>query len=406
MFSFPAYAHVGPGLPMIAELVARGHRVTYFVADRFTERVAATGADVVPYPSTFPWFSGPQADTAENPELRMLLDFFEESLSPLETAVRRLSGDRPDLIAHDLAVSEAARLLARKWDLPVVQLCPTLASNEQFSMSERQSAMADGATPAEPIDPQDPKILDFLARREKVLAETGLAGVDIDGFGGDTGLNVAFLPKRFQPLGHTFDERFAFVGPCLRGMDAKGEWAPPADGRPVLLISLGTSHSPDRLKFFQLCAETFAGTPWQVVMTLGHHVEPGELGPLPDNIEAYQWVSHPEILRHATAFMTHAGLGSVMEALYFGVPMVVVPQHVDQYVIGKQVDDLGLGRLMPRGTVAADALRDAVAAVAADTRIAAALSAMRPHVTDAGGAAAGADALESWLEPTTEAVSE
>jgi MGT family glycosyltransferase len=406
VFSFPAHAHVGPGLPMIAELVARGHRVTYFVADRFVERVAATGAEAVAYPSTFPWFSGPQTEESGNPALRMMLDFFEEGIAPLETAFRRLSGDRPDLIAHDLAVSETARMLARKWGLPVVQLCPTLASNEQFSMSERQSAMADDSVPAPPIDPQDPQILDFVARRAKLLAETGLTDVDIDGFGGDTGLNVAFLPQEFQPLGHTFDERFAFVGPCLRGMDAPGEWAPPDDGRPVLLISLGTSHSPDRLKFFRLCVETFTGTPWQVVMTLGHHVEPGELGPLPDNIEAHQWVSHPEILRHAAVFMTHAGLGSVMESLYFGVPMVVVPQHVDQYVIGGQVDDLGLGRLMPRGSVTAEALRDAVAAVAADTRIAEALSVMRPRVTDPGGAAAGADALESWLEPTTEAVVE
>jgi UDP:flavonoid glycosyltransferase YjiC (YdhE family) len=33
--SIPAYGHVNPTLPLVAELVARGHRVTYFTSADF-----------------------------------------------------------------------------------------------------------------------------------------------------------------------------------------------------------------------------------------------------------------------------------------------------------------------------------------------------------------------------------
>ena len=33
--SIPAYGHVNPTLPLVAELVSRGHRVTYFTSADF-----------------------------------------------------------------------------------------------------------------------------------------------------------------------------------------------------------------------------------------------------------------------------------------------------------------------------------------------------------------------------------
>lgn len=53
-FGFPAYSHLKASLGMVEELIRRGHRVTYVVADRLADRVAETGARVVPYSSVFP----------------------------------------------------------------------------------------------------------------------------------------------------------------------------------------------------------------------------------------------------------------------------------------------------------------------------------------------------------------
>jgi MGT family glycosyltransferase len=379
----------------MAELVRRGHRVTCFVTERFVELVRGCGAEAVVYPSRFPWATGPTGSALES-----ILAFFEEAIAPLETALARFDGDRPDVLAHDLAASETARLLARAWDVPVLQLCPTIASGPGFSMSERQGQEASGPPP-EPIDPHDPAIAEFVARKARLFAEHRLDSSPLDGVGAEHGDNIVFLPKAFQPAAETFDDRFTFIGPCLAdasddGAPDTGGWRPP-EGRRVVLLSLGSSYTPDQAAFLRLCVEALADSPWHVVVTLGHRVTAEELGPLPANAEAHQWLRHPEVLRHAAAFITHAGMGSVMESLAHGVPMVLVPYHVDQRVIARQAADLDLGRVLLRESAGPAALRAALDEVATGSRIAAAVAAMRRHVREAGGASRGADAVEALM---------
>lgn len=388
VFTFPAYAHIAPAVPMLAELVRRGHRVTCFVTERFAGPVRGAGAEAVVYPSEFPWAEGPSGSVLDT-----ILAFFAESIAPLPAALERLADDRPDLIAHDLAASEGARLLARTWDVPVVQLCPTIASSPGFSMSERQAAEATGPEP-EPIEADRPAIAEFVERRAKLLADHGID--DAPPEGAEHGPNIVFLPRQFQIAPETFDDRFAFVGPCLDPAPIEGGWQPP-DDRPVVLVSLGSSYTPDQAEFLRSCADRLAGTPWHVVMTLGHRITAADLGPLPGNVEAHQWLRHPEVLRHAKAFVTHAGMGSVMEALAHGVPMVLVPHHIDQRVIARQAADLELGRVLLREDDAPSRLVAALDEVASSPRVAAAVAAMRRHVLDAGGARRGADVVESLM---------
>ncbi|MEU3227428.1 macrolide family glycosyltransferase [Streptomyces sp. NPDC006976] len=393
--TFPAYAHIAPAVPLMTELVDRGHRVTCFVTERFADLVRGSGAEAVVYPSRFPWANGPTGSALEN-----ILAFFEEALAPLETAVTRFDGDRPDVIAHDLAASEGARLLARAWDIPVLQLCPTIASGPGFSMSERQNQEVTGPPP-EPIDPADPSIGAFVERRGRLLDAHRIDGSPLDGFGAEHGDNIVFLPKEFQPAAETFDDRFSFIGPCLAGpsddtAQDPGGWRPP-EGRKVVLLSLGSSYTPDQAAFLRFCVEALAGSPWHLVVTLGHRVTADELGPLPAHVETHQWLRHPEVLRHAAAFITHGGMGSVMESLAHGVPMVLVPYHIDQRVIARQAAGLDLGRVLMRESADPAALRAAVEEVATGPRIAAAVAAMRRHVHEAGGASRGADAVERLM---------
>jgi MGT family glycosyltransferase len=367
--------------------------VSCFVAERFADVVREAGVEPVVYPSTFPWPDGPSGSSP----LDGILDFFEEAMAPLETAVAHFADGPPDLVTHDLAVSETARLLARAWRRPVVQLCPTIASSPGFSMSERQAQEVTGPPPG-PVDPDDPALTAFVDRRRELLAAHGVDDSPLDGFGAEHGPNVVFLPKEFQVAPETFDDRFAFVGPCLDDAPRTGDgWRPPA-GRRVVLLSLGSSHTPDQAAFLRACVAELADSPWHVVVTLGHRVTPEDLGPLPDNVEAHQWLRHPEVLRYAEVFVTHSGMGSVMESLVHGVPMVLVPYHIEQRVIARRAAGLGLGRLLLReDPVGGGVLRTAVDEVAGDPRFAAAVDGMRLRIREAGGARRGADVVESLM---------
>ena len=102
-----------------------------------------------------------------------------------------------------------------------------------------------------------------------------------------------------------------------------------------------------------------------------------DLGAVPANIDVRAWFPQPAVLRHAAAFVSHAGMGSTMEALYYGVPLVCVPQMVEQEVNAARVAELGLGVRLDPESLTADDLRAAVDAVTGDDAMRAALDRMR-----------------------------
>ena len=121
-----------------------------------------------------------------------------------------------------------------------------------------------------------------------------------------------------------------FVGPCL-GKRAAQTWTPPNE-LPVALVAHG-SHD----------YESGAGAEAEALDLAGFHVVSTADG----------WIPQPAVLRHASVFITHAGMGSVMEALCFGVPMVNKPHKPEQQAVADRGVELGLG---VRGSV-----RDALA---------------------------------------------
>ena len=73
-------------------------------------------------------------------------------------------------------------------------------------------------------------------------------------------------------------------------------------------------------------------------------MRPETLGEVPPNIRAYSFVPQLEVLQHADLFITHAGMNSVNEAMYHGVPMLVMPIMNDQPINAEQVVRLKLGK--------------------------------------------------------------
>ncbi|MFD9909641.1 macrolide family glycosyltransferase [Streptomyces sp. NPDC059063] len=385
---FPSYGHIKATLGMVEELVRRGHRVTYVVADRFAGRVEGTGARVVPYTSQFP-----ESISATETATTMLLAFLEESFAPLEAALRAAADDPPDLIVHDALSSDTAAALSRRHRAATVRTYAGFGSNEHVPQNGTEANAAH-----QPVDPADPRLRELSARltaRVRAAGVADLLGGELAS-GDDAVLNISFVVREFQIGGETFGDDYLFAGPCLRPADFEGAWSPPPGAPPVLLVSLGTTvnRRPD---FFLSCAETFAGTPWHVVMTLGGGVDSRALGPLPPNVEVHPWLPHLAVLRHATAFVCQGGTGSLMEAFHQGVPAVVVPHQQDQLAIARQVVDLGLGRSISREDLDARTLRCVVDAVAADAGVRRRVGELSRSIRNAPGAGAVADCLEAVM---------
>jgi dTDP-L-oleandrosyltransferase len=103
------------------------------------------------------------------------------------------------------------------------------------------------------------------------------------------------------------------------------------------------------------------------------------------------------VLAHCAACVTHGGVGTVLQALGHGLPLVVAPQSPDAMPVARRVAELGLGVLLPFGEDSGERLRDAVSATLADESMRRRAAEMGRCVRRAGGAAAAADALEARL---------
>ncbi|MFE7133416.1 macrolide family glycosyltransferase [Streptomyces sp. NPDC057638] len=394
---YPAYGHMMPALPVVAALVERGHRVTCFTTGEFEERVRATGATprrYEPPPSSAPPPENVDADEAARSALRLL----DASTAVLPSIEEGCDGV-PDAVVYDTTLWLTGRLLAARWRRPSVQLSPTFVSNEHFSLAERMQRFSG------PVDPGHPALAEFATRLGEAITGSGLREEQqAELFHGYQEFTVAFLPQRFQIAGDTFDGRHAFVGPALTDPTeptAPAAWQPPEGGAPVLLVSLGTTVNHDA-GFFQRCVRAFADLPWHTVLALGGRIDLADLGPLPPNVEAHRWVPLGAVLRHASVFLCQSGMGSIMAALAAGVPMVAVPHHPEQYVNAERLGELGLAEVVQREEATPEALRAAVARVAADDGIRDRIAAMCAEVRAAGGAHRAAEVIEDRLRSVIE----
>ena len=123
-------------------------------------------------------------------------------------------------------------------------------------------------------------------------------------------------------------------------------------------------------------------------------MNPDALGPVPPNASVHRWVPQLSVLAHASAFVTHAGMGGCSEGLWHGVPMVAVPQAVDQFDNADRLVELGVGRRLDVD-VTADELRATVTALESSPEVAARCAALRAELRAAGGAAGAADVIEA-----------
>jgi MGT family glycosyltransferase len=383
-FNFPAFGHINPTLGVVRELVSRGHRVTCTSTGHFAPNIEAMGGEPVLYPSAFgDYYTSPfTAEAMKGEGLRCL----REAVTLADSVEDFYTKERPDVVAYD-SMAWGGRFFAAKHGVPGIRMFPTFGANEKFSLRERFPV----------AEMTDPLIMETIAQLQAHLPKVGLAGTSAMEFlAAVEELAVVFIPREFQYEGDTFDERFVFAGPCFGDRSAfQGEWRHSGD-RPVLLISMGTA-ATGWPEFFGMALEAFRDSEWDVVMALGAAMDPAELGELPANFQVAQYLPQLDVLHHASVFLMHGGMGSVMESLHRGVPMVVIPQMNEQRANGLRIAELGLGRTMTRADTTVESLRRHVAEVREDEAVKGRVTALRGRMQEIDGPAVVADAIEKYL---------
>ena len=349
MITLGASGHVFSSLPLVAELVKMGNRVTYFTVPRYKEMVEALGCDYKEVRSALTNNGQADKDIAVDMMAELPLRFLSEGAATIESIMEVLREDKPDAVIVD-AIAIAGRLAAAELKVPMIMLFTSFASNDKFSLCRHWPVYPD----------THPARAKAKALAEELAAKYGTPAYDVYGiFEGKGDLNIVTQPASFHPAAATFDDTFVFAGPQIMKRTDSGTWEAPEGDAPLMYTSLGTLFNawPE---FYHILYGVVKDMDIRVVSSVGSTLTAEEIGEIPANVRTFSFLPQLEVLENASFFITHAGIGSVMEAAYYGVPMLAIPQMDEQAFTAQCMVEAGLGVMIPKEELTADRLKEAL----------------------------------------------
>lgn len=340
-FNIPAHGHTNPTLGVVRELVARGHQVWYYSYESLRQPIEAAGAIFVSCDDADAQQKLTEKDGARlGKDLALSTRVLVDTTLALEgSACRMLEALRPDCIVAD-SMALWGKLLARKLQIPLVSSTTTFAFNQASAQTINQSGgdMLRLLLSMPAINKQ--------LRRLRQRGYPVKSVLDIIGNDNETD-TVVYTSPEFQPCADTFSEKYAFVGPSIRPVEEPVE----KQREKLVYISMGTVDN-DKMTLYRNCVEALKDQPYQVILSVGGQVDVAELGPLPPHILACPRVDQIAVLQQADVFLTHCGMNSVSESLYFGVPLVMLPGTPEQGAVAARAEQLGAGLRLEETTPA------------------------------------------------------
>ncbi len=382
-YNIPASGHVNPSLALVAELVRRGETIIYYGTESFRAKIEATGAIFRPYTQLDDsYFESNQLD-GSNPTLtgRYMLEQSRRMLPDLIAAAR---AEQPDYILYD-SMCPWGVLVARVLRLPSVSSLALLLFSP--AMLIRSSGLF---TVASMMLKNLPNLRAFSQTSSAIAREYSIAPLSFtEFFFAPADLTISYTMPPIQPEAETLGKGVSFVGPSIAPRpDSSGFPFEQLEGRQVIYISLGTviNNNP---AFFRASIQAFAGAPYTVVMSIGDTVSLASLGTLPPNFIVRPFNPQLEILQRSALFITHAGMNSVHEGLYYDVPLLLVPQTQEQNFVANSVQALGAGSVLKDQSAAA--LRPSAERILADSSYRAKAAELGAVLRSGGGAPRAAE---------------
>jgi UDP:flavonoid glycosyltransferase YjiC (YdhE family) len=298
----PEMGHLNPSLKLARNLSAQGHEVSYVGLLDFQDYIRAQGLGFLSIlEAACPRGFLQQNARKQQNSYEWLVELTRAGAPEIYAALGRV---RPDLLMIDVEL-RGVLPLAQQLGIP----CALISTNLQ---SARFDEREDPASKGLPVIVLCPRELDF--------------------------------PSTFRLRGRYFIE------PCIE-LERKEvqafPWEKLDETKPLIYCSLG-SHAHDygqSKAFFHLVVNAMRLKPdRQLLLAMGRlHGDPLDFQDVPSNVLIVNWAPQLEILKRASIMITHGGLGTIKECIFFEVPMIIFPAMLDQPENAARVAHHGLG---------------------------------------------------------------
>ncbi|MBY7142637.1 hypothetical protein KFZ56_06000 [Virgibacillus sp. NKC19-3] len=363
MVNLPFSGHTNPTLELAKAFIAHGHHVTYVHSPEWQGEVEDTGAVFIPYDNY--------------PDKQTNLQKEVNSWGAAYQTIQRI-GRNYDCLVYEMLFFPG-KSLADQLGIPSFRLFSTFTLNEKVLHDF-------GKTGGWYLT----SIFRFSLLR-KLISQLLYKKFDlryndiVQEISENTPeLNFTYTIEAFQIYADDFNKKhYKYVGPSLGHRD---DYALDLSSlqAPIIYISLGTLVNTSK-SFFQMCITAFQEQPVSVIISIGNAIKKESLGKIPNNIHIYTYVPQLEVLHQADLFITHGGMNSVNEAIFYGVPMLVIPVGNDQPSVAQQVETLHLGKYLKRKGLNSIAIKEAVIAILKDATYKERLQVFQKKAQKAGG---------------------
>lgn len=379
-FCIPAHGHTNPTLGVVEELTQRGHSVWYYSYEPMRQKIEAAGATFVPCES---YDAEQKLTPAETKKIgadlalstRVLVD---TTLALDDTVCRHMARLQPDCIVAD-SMAVWGKAIAIKLGIPFISSTTTFAFNRHSAKIMKQSPK------------QMLSMLVSMPEIRRHIRRLQNKGYPIKSVldilqNDDQTHTIVYTSPDFQPCSETFSDKYVFVGPSIRPATQEIK----KDGRPLVYISMGSVNN-DMLSLYQNCISAFSDGVYQVILSAGERAK--DFTDLPENISVLSWADQIAVLQKSDVFLSHCGMNSVNESLYFGVPLVMLPQTPEQGGVASRTQQLGAGVLLKKTDP--KSIRSAVEQVLLNTAYRESAERISASFHLCGGANAAADKILS-----------
>lgn len=302
--------HINPTFKLAKNLKRLGYKVCYLGFQDHEEYVRAQGLDFVPiFKELCPkGFVLEQAEKGVD-HFGTILDAARKADPETKAKIfmeiqHALKSSGADLVIIDFVLKNLS-VLAQQIGIPSVLISITIV--EGHTQLIEQSAEQFANSPVLALCPPDFEFPQVVRSRQWHYIE---ASIDLE--------------RKSQPF-------------CWDKVDKS---------KPLIFCSFGNhTHLYENIRSFlcKLVEAMRTRQDLQLILAIGAYLNVSDFHDIPPNVLVVNTAPQLEVLERASLMITHGGLGSVKECIYFGVPMVVFPVTWDQPGNAARVVYHGLG---------------------------------------------------------------